>query len=200
MSDEKKQSLTAALFAGGNSERMGADKALLEYQGKKMWQHQLDTLQNLKADAVVVSARKQPEWMPQEVDFVADSINKESEAGGPLAGLRSVMRSCSTTHILALAIDLPKMTTEFLCELIHKAKTESGVVVELNGFYQPLATIYPREIYGAVCSGLMGEDKSFQKLLKKLTIAGLMEVIKITPEDAKATLFENWNSPEDVHP
>jgi len=40
--------ISAALLAGGESHRMGRDKATLLFYGKPLWQIQLDLLQKLE--------------------------------------------------------------------------------------------------------------------------------------------------------
>src|SRR5262249_26674046 len=64
--------VSAVLLAGGESRRMGTDKATLLFRGKPLWQIQLETLRKLEPEEILVSARIDPSWRPRDVRFVAD--------------------------------------------------------------------------------------------------------------------------------
>ena len=99
--------ISTVLLAGGESRRMGSDKATLLFRGKPLWQVQLETLQKLGPKEIFVSARIDPPWRPDDVVFVADAPLSR----GPLSGLAASMSRMRTTHLLALAVDMPWMTS-----------------------------------------------------------------------------------------
>ena len=74
---------SAVLLAGGESRRMGKDKATLSYRGKPLWQIQLELLRQLTPQEIFVSARSDPDWRPADIQFVAD----DPPSRGPLSGL-----------------------------------------------------------------------------------------------------------------
>src|SRR5947208_8823575 len=133
--------ISAVLLAGGESRRMGRDKAALLFRGKSLWQIQLDTLRKLRPAQIFVSARADPLWRPEDIRLVADT----APSHGPLSGLAASLDQIKTTHLLALAIDMPWMShkyLEFLCAQIVPGR---GVVPKIGHRAEPLAAIYPRE-------------------------------------------------------
>src|SRR5438094_7110110 len=64
--------ISAVLLAGGESRRMGRDKASIALDGKLLWQNQLELLRTLNPTEIFISARSDPEWRPHDVMFVAD--------------------------------------------------------------------------------------------------------------------------------
>jgi molybdopterin-guanine dinucleotide biosynthesis protein A len=52
--------ISAVLLAGGQSRRMGRDKATILFRGKSLWQIQLDLLHKLQPAEIFVSARTDP--------------------------------------------------------------------------------------------------------------------------------------------
>src|SRR4051812_31908283 len=134
--------ISAVLLAGGESSRMGQDKATLIFQGKPLWQHQLEKLRKLKPTEIFVSAREDPAWRPNDIQFVAD----ETPSRGPLSGLAATLGRTRSTHLLALAIDVPFIPEELLFELCRQVEAGQGLVPMIGEFVEPLAgTIYPKE-------------------------------------------------------
>src|SRR5204863_6464760 len=100
-----RMNISAVLLAGGESRRMGQDKATLLFHGKPLWQIQLELLQRLEPAGILVSARTDPAWRPADVQFVAD----DPPSRGPLSGIAASLAHMHTAHLLALAIDMPFM-------------------------------------------------------------------------------------------
>ena len=61
--------ISAVLVAGGESRRMGRNKATLHFRNAPLWQFQLDTLRKLKPEQLLVSAQIDPLWRPMDVEF-----------------------------------------------------------------------------------------------------------------------------------
>src|SRR4029077_9584007 len=102
--------ISAVLLAGGESRRMGEDKATVLVRGKSLWQIQLDLLRKLDPAEISVSARTDPAWRPPDVHFVADDLPSR----GPLSGLAAALARMHTKPLLALAIDMPLMSEKYL--------------------------------------------------------------------------------------
>src|SRR5450755_2580773 len=85
---------------------------------------------------------------------------------GPLSGVAAALRECTTSHLLVLAIDLPRMTAAFLQSLVDLRSENCGAVPKRSGFFEPLAAIYP----GKNCRALADR----QLLAGKLTMQGFV--------------------------
>jgi molybdopterin-guanine dinucleotide biosynthesis protein A len=184
--------ISAALLAGGESRRMGKDKATLLFRRKPLWQIQLELLRKLEPTEIFVSARTDPVWRPADAQFVAD----DPPSRGPLSGLAAALARMRAQHLLALAIDTPFMTEKYLKSLYNQIEPGRGVVAKIDDRFEPLAAIYPREALANVQSALSGKDFSLQTVTGRLVAAGKLQVIPVTSQEKK--LFLNLNELADL--
>lgn len=178
---------SAVLLAGGESRRMGRDKATLEWRGRALWEWQIDKLRALQPEKIFVSARTDPAWRPADVELIVDA----TPSRGPLSGLVATLATIETDHLLALAIDLPFMTAEhlrFLCSLVTP---RSGVVPTIDGKAEPLAAIYPREVKALFLAALEGDNFSLQPIVKKMLECGMLRAMPVS--DSARQLYQNVN-------
>src|SRR5579884_201728 len=187
--------ITAALLAGGESRRMGTDKATLLFGGKPLWQKQLETLRKLRPAETFVSGRTDPLCRPPDVEFVAD----HPPSRGPLSGLAACLAQARAGHLLVLAIDLPFMTPRYLRFLSRQVAPGYGAVPQLADCRsEPLAAIYPREAAADFQCALAGNDFSLQTLISHLHAVGKLRLIPVSDEEEM--LFRNLNEPADLSP
>ena len=179
--------ISAALLAGGESRRMGRDKATILFRGKPLWQIQLDLLRTLNPKEIFVSARTDPVWRPPDAHFVSDI----PPSRGPLSGLAASLDRMCGTHLLALAVDMPMMSEKYLRHLCDKIEPHVGVVPRIHGRAEPLAAIYPREAATEFQGALAGPDFSLQTVTRLLVESGKLREISVTGEERK--LFLNVN-------
>jgi molybdopterin-guanine dinucleotide biosynthesis protein A len=184
--------LSAVLFAGGESRRMGEDKATLLFQGKPLWQHELELLRRLQPAEILVSARTDPAWRPNDVDLVLDA----TPSRGPLSGLAATLTCIQSSHLLALAIDMPFMSADYLQSLGKRIRPGRGIVPMMGDRAEPLAAIYPAEAIVDVRAALRGPDFSLQTLIKRLVGTGKFRSINVAKSDR--ALFRNLNEPDDL--
>jgi len=184
--------ISAVLLAGGESRRMGRDKATLLFHGKPLWQIQLELLRRLEPDEIFVSARTDPEWRPADVQFVAD----DPPLRGPLGGIAASLAQMHTGHLLALAIDMPFMSEQYLKFLCDQIEPRAGVVPMIESRAEALAAIYPREADVDFRSALAGTDFSLQRVVRHLVESGKSREVRVKEHEIK--LFLNVNELSDV--
>jgi molybdopterin-guanine dinucleotide biosynthesis protein A len=184
---------SAVLLAGGESKRMGQDKALIAIRGKPLWLRQLDLLRRLHPSEILVSARTDPEWLPRGIDFIEDA----QPSRGPLSGITACLARIQTEHLLVLAVDMPFMTEECLLDTCADIGPGWGVVPVIENRGEPLAAVYPRRSLTEFSKALGGQDFSLQPLVRKLVAAGQLRPRAISPEQIPC--FQNMNAPGQLH-
>ena len=184
--------ITGVLLAGGESRRMGKDKATILLRGKPLWQIQLRLLRKLEPEEILISARADPSWRPDDVQFVPD----DPPSRGPLSGLAASMVKMRTTHVLALAIDLPFMSQNYLRYLCDQIEPGVGVLPKIGNHAEPLAAVYPREADTAFRSALASTDFALQNVVRRLVDSRKLREMRVKKQETK--LFLNVNAPSDV--
>jgi molybdopterin-guanine dinucleotide biosynthesis protein A len=190
--DMKRISFSAVLLAGGESRRMGRDKATIEFWNQPLWRRQLDLLRALKPRQLFVAARARPDWLPGDAELLLD----DPPSRGPLSGLTNAVRAMRTTHLMALAIDMPFLTSAQMQRLWSLAEPGRGVVPVIGGQAQPLSAIYSAKAGEDFASALAGSDFSLQPIVRVLADAGKMRLVPISETDAQ--FFRNVNAPHDL--
>ena len=180
----------AVLLAGGQSRRMGRDKARLSLaDGRLLWQRQLAVLEALGPAELFISGSAR-EGFPAMVPRLEDA-----QAGlGPLGGIAAALRAMRSPRLVVLAVDLPGMSADFLRGLLVERR---GVVPQNgDGFFEPLAAVYPQTALADAEGQLRGEDRSLQTFARRLLESGQVDARPVKPTEAH--LFINWNRPEDM--
>jgi molybdenum cofactor guanylyltransferase len=184
--------ISAVLLAGGESRRMGQDKATMLFRDRPLWQAQLDLLHKLQPEQILVSAQIDPRWRPSEVGFVADALPSR----GPLSGIAATLSRIKSEHLLVLAVDTPLMTETYLRKLCGQVRSGRGVVPMLENRAEPLVAIYPREAAPEFAQARSGNNFSLQPLVRDLIALGKLRAIEVLPKER--SLFGNLNEPSDV--
>src|SRR5438270_12169020 len=183
--------LSAVLLAGGESTRMGTDKATLVWRGRPLWDWQLEKLRALTSN-IFVSTRFAVAWQPRDARLVID----ESPSRGPLSGLTASLAIMDTDCLLGLAVDMPFITLLHLKQLCDCAERGVGAVPVVKGKLEPLAAVYPKSAASIFAEALNGTDHSIQQVVRRLKKLQLVREISIG--GPAAHFFRSVNYPADL--
>jgi molybdopterin-guanine dinucleotide biosynthesis protein A len=183
--------LSAVLLAGGESRRMGRDKATIQFDGRPLWERQLELLRALGPEKLFVSARTKPDWLPIDAELLLD----DPPSRGPLSGLTKALTAIRTTHLVALAIDMPFMTAEQIRRLSSRCREGCGAVPMIGARAEPLGAIYPAEAAADFADALAGSNFSLQTIVRKLVADKKVVPFAVSAEDEN--LYRSVNEPTD---
>jgi molybdopterin-guanine dinucleotide biosynthesis protein A len=188
--------MVGAVLAGGESRRMGTDKALLEFDGLPLWQRQARVLREAGIDDLVIVRR------PGQPDL-SDTLPHRHDAfqgAGPIAGLHaalkySLARPEPAAGVAVLAVDMPAIDATWFAWLARHCRPGAGAVARHADGFEPLAAIYPAAALPVIEARIQREEYSLQGLVGALIESELM-AIALLPE-AERTRVANWNTPAD---
>lgn len=135
-----KLTMISAILAGGESRRMGTDKAALEIAGVSLLQRTVRTVQHAGQHAVVVGRAQPADWPGADAEFIPD----DTPGLGPLGGLQTALHL--QENVLALSCDLPLLMPDAVRWLGAQLGrgNEHGLIVVNDGKWEPLFSIYCR--------------------------------------------------------
>lgn len=182
---------TAIILAGGNSQRMGSDKANLLLGGQTLLQRAIATMQQIFPHVIVSVRQPRPEINLQQ-------ICDETPNAGPLAGLVSAMSHVTTPWAFAVACDMPFIKPAVV-ELLAKHRFQCQAVVPVvHNYPQPLAAFYASSCLDTIRTHFSsGEKNSLRAILEQLQVRYVDETELMQADPALRSFFD-LDTPQDV--
>jgi len=192
----------AALIAGGRSRRMGQDKAWLEWQGRPLWQAQVEKLHSLRPACLLVACRAEQELQAAdcglrnpEIEWVFDPPGEDR---GPLPAIVRCLERVQLP-LLVLAVDMPWMTAAFLQEHVQAhLEHERALFFGSEETFEPVAALYVPEMLPLMLDALSDDQLSLQHIVRESVRRGFAISRRIHEEHRRC--FASTNTmPDWVH-
>jgi molybdopterin-guanine dinucleotide biosynthesis protein A len=159
--------LTVAIQAGGESRRMGQEKALAPFLGQPLISRVLQRVASI-ADEVLVTTNTPQSYLFLNVPVYADLM----PGRGALGGLFTALAVASYPMVAVVACDMPFVDPDLLCAEYRKMlNTQADVVIpQAKDGMQPFHAIYRREtclpfVQSALDRGCWRVDAWFDQVL-----------------------------------
>jgi molybdopterin-guanine dinucleotide biosynthesis protein A len=186
--------LTVSIQAGGQSSRMGEDKALKTFLGRALIQRVIERLSPI-ADEVIVTTNH-----PEAYSFLDLRLIPDLKPGrGALGGLYTAIASASHPIVAVVACDMPFASATFIETASRLLIEEEADVVlaKSNEGYEPLHAIYRRDTCLPAIEASIEADQ-----WKVIAWFPQVKVRVLTPEELKhldpaGLAFWNVNTPEE---
>lgn len=183
---------SAVILAGGNSSRMGRDKAWLEIDGQRLLVRQIERVREVGAEEVFISGRADTDYSGLGGRVVRDQFI----GVGPLAGIERALAVATSPLLLVLAVDLVEMSAEFLRRLAAGCVMDVGVIPRVNSNLEPLAAFYPKSTHALAEAQIGDNNFAVRDFARHCVQHGFSRFIEVSASDAHC--FANWNSPADM--
>lgn len=185
--------LTIALLAGGQSSRMGQDKAFVRVTHRPILEEIIEQVHGLADETVLVTNRPeayQHLGLPLFGDVWPDK--------GALGGIYTALSVAAHPHVLCLACDMPFVSRpllEWLCSLREAADV---ILPRLNGEAEPFRAVYAKAACLPPIHASLSENR-----MRIISFLGAVRVRYVDePElqqfDPTLRSFFNINTPADL--
>ncbi|MBM3810007.1 MAG: molybdenum cofactor guanylyltransferase [Acidimicrobiia bacterium] len=175
------------VLAGGNSSRMGADKALLSLGGTTLLVQACRHVEQAAGQAVVIGP---PE---RYAHLGLREVIPDVRAGlGPLGGIHTALSLRRAEWNLIVACDMPALDLAVLNRLIKEAEAaDPGCLMPVDGAGRehPLCAVYHRECLAAVEAAIGQGQFKVREALRGVTV----KTVQIHDSEC----FLNLNTPAD---
>lgn len=133
--------LFGLLLAGGESRRMGRDKATIRREGQTQLSHAMQLLGEITERAFVSARADQDDAERRRFQQIVDRY----EGLGPIAGILSAMDEYPDVDWLVMACDLPNIDAGTLSKLVASRaldKPFTAYISSHDGLPEPLCAVY----------------------------------------------------------
>jgi len=184
--------LTAFILAGGNSTRMGTDKAFAMLNGRSLLARALGVCRTITSEVWIVGDRKKFAPFAPVVEDVFPGC-------GPLAGIHAALRASGTDLNLVLAVDLPFVSPALLHFLVAQARQNGAMVTvpRAGKGWQPLCAVYRRIFADAAETGLRAGRYKIDALFEDAVTHAVGEE-ELRSAGFSPEVFRNLNTPEEL--
>ena len=186
-----RKALTGIILAGGKSQRMGKDKALLPWGNATLIEHVIKTLQPL-VDELIVAVDDATRFRFLHAQVVEDLLPCAHALGGIYTGLvRASHERC-----FVCACDMPFVNPRFVRFLAGESDNCDIVVPKTTQGFQMLHAIYTKSALETIEAQIHARRWGLQALVLRVR-ARIIEQDTIAIYDPDGASFVNLNSPDD---
>lgn len=194
------------ILAGGQSKRLGVDKALISLKDKPIIVRTIEKIYSKSDDILIVTkSEKRAKNIEQVLEEPVKVIwDDEPSFETPLIGILTGFKRALNENILLLGCDMPLINPEvidLIIECYSKASSRYCAVVPQhpNGYIEPLCAIYKKEPAIKALTQCLEEKsyrlKSFIDHVPKVQFLPIKEIERKDPE--LLTLY-NVNTRDDL--
>jgi len=187
--------VTISVQAGGQSRRMGRDKALLPFLGQPLILRVIERVRPAAAEMLLIAND------PEKFQFTGLAAIPDRIPGlGVLGGLLTALHAARHPFVALVACDMPFVSAALLtyqAELIEHSGADVVIPQSAHGL-EPLHAVYRREtclplVEQAVSLGLRRLDSWFE-----LATLRVLSPEDTRPYDPQGLACANLNTPEDL--
>jgi molybdopterin-guanine dinucleotide biosynthesis protein A len=184
--------ISCIVLAGGESKRLGTDKAFLRIGGRVLIEGIVEKMARI-GDEVIIVTNSPQKYGHLEVRLVGDIAPGQ----GALGGIYSGLRAARSEYGLVVACDMPFLDLRLLRYMILSSPGWDVVIPRVGELIEPLHAIYSKECL---------------QPMEQLLSAGCLKIVDFFPEvrvryieeqevklfDPQCLSFFNINMPADI--
>jgi molybdopterin-guanine dinucleotide biosynthesis protein A len=182
----------AAILAGGESRRMGREKAWLELGGHPLINIQITLLKQLFEQVRIIATDLDDRWKTLGIPIQPDL----RPGNGPLGGIHAALSTARSERVFVTACDFPFLSARLIKGLAKLSEHHDAVLPWSDHGPVPVCAFYSSKCLQAIESSIgQGERKAteFLRQVDVLMVSG-KNLIELDPE---GLALSNLNTPED---
>lgn len=187
--------LTVVIQAGGQSSRMGANKARLPFLGTPLIERVIKRTKAI-ADQILIVTNE-----PEDYPFLSHPLIPDTQPGlGALGGLYTALLAAETPYVANIACDMPFVNPALLTHMLNLISNNPDidtVIPKTEHGYEPMHAIYRRETCLPAVTNSLAQGKRrmiawFDQVRVQTILPGTISIF-----DPQELAFVNLNTPDD---
>ncbi len=181
------------ILAGGKGRRLLKEKGFLKIGEKSILERMINVLSSIGGEIMLIgSLKKKPDFL-RGVRLEEDIIKDK----GPIGGIYTGLFLSGRDKNLFLAWDMPFIKRELILHLLEVSNGYDAVVPVVNGYEEPLLSIYSKNCLDAVKSSIERGELNLKSFYKDVDVRYIYEdELKIY--DPHLLSFFNINEMDDL--
>uniref|UniRef100_A0A831UCR1 Multifunctional fusion protein n=1 Tax=Geobacter metallireducens TaxID=28232 RepID=A0A831UCR1_GEOME len=185
--------VTGVILAGGQSRRMGSNKALLPYKGGRFIEAIHRQLAEIFDEVLLVTNS------PEQYDFLPCRKVRDIHPGmGALAGIHAGLFHASNPAVFVVACDMPYLNGDLVRHLAAKADPEGVLVPESPRGVEPLHAVYGKGCLAAIETTLLSGERRIISFFGRTSV-NRVSAGQVAFFDPNFDTFSNINTPGDYY-
>jgi len=184
--------VSAIVLAGGQSQRLGMDKALLKLDGELLLERILSIMTTLSDDLLVVANEK------REFARLAARVVPDARPGmGVLGGIYTGLKAMHHDRGLVVACDMPLLNLNLLRYMILLSADFDVVIPSIAGKTEPLHAVYSKACVRPMADSLDRSELRVISFFRQVRVR-YVEQNEVDIFDPEHLSFFNINTQDDL--
>ena len=183
--------MTGIVLSGGESRRMGADKAFLKLAGVPLIERVLQALRGI-VDRIIIVTNSPAAYTSCDALVVADAFDKR----GPLTGIYSGLLSSTDEYNFVVACDMPFLNPRFIAYMTGLAEGHDIVAPKIKGLVEPLHAIYSKGLLPLIENRIQRDARRIRGIFSEARVRYVTEE-ELDCHDPGRRSFMNLNTPQE---
>lgn len=190
MNEGTLEEITGAILVGGKSRRMGRDKALLQMDGRPLFERVLGVFRESFSRLLLVGDRA------ERFAGCGLSVLPDIYPGSALGGLYTALSLAETKYIFVSPCDLPFPNREILHFLCSLREGFDAVVPKTAHGFEPLFAVYAKTCLEPMGELLESGNLCVYDFYPRVRVRYVQDE-ELAPLDRNGKSFVNVNTPEE---
>lgn len=155
--------LTAAIIAGGLSERFGKHKTRVKIGNWELIDFAIQ-LAKLLSDQVIIVHGEQDDYADKNLPHVADLVPR----CGPMGGIYTALQQAKTPFVATMPADVPLLSVKVYEVLFQEKDNTAPIVAVSDRGMEPLVSIWPGQMATQLNSRIKKGNFSLHQFLQEI--------------------------------
>lgn len=185
---------TAIINAGGNSTRIGTDKAFARVNDKRLIDIVINNIRGCFEDIILVTNKPHKYYGYNNIKIVSDAIR----GIGPMAGLYTGLMESQSKYCFLIACDMPLINYDYIRYMKQKIIKNGydAVITQRQKGIEPFHGFYSTRLKAGIAENISKGIYSFYDMLKERKVLYVKEEVAAR-FDRSLNFFTNINTKED---